>query len=115
MPEWTRKAAELADDLGAAGYLRTQPWRDAITAVPRHVLVPYYYVQNDDASWSRQDVTDDDQTQGLDVLYSDTTLITALAGFHPQWGSGQIAVSSSTAPALMVSMLETLDIRGGMR
>jgi methyltransferase of ATP-grasp peptide maturase system len=115
LTEWTQKAAELADALSADGYLRTQPWREAVRAVPRHELVPYYYTQNNDATWTKIEKSNSDSGQWLNTIYSDTTLVTALADYHPQWGTGHIAVSSSTAPGLMVSMLETLNVREGDR
>lgn len=74
-------------------------WHDAITSVPRHVLVPHFYLQNDDGTWTR--------AEDWDTIYSDTTLVTTF--------DGQQAVSSSTAPSLMVRMLEALDLHDGHR
>lgn len=48
---------------------------------------------------------------GLDLVYSPVTLTTALA----DWGTHQVAVSSSTKPDLMLRMLETLDVQDGHR
>lgn len=106
MTDWPVKARTLADELERCGDLRTPPWRDAIRAVPRHALVPRYYTQNSDASWRTADRATDPEGW-LDAIYSNTTLITAL--------NGQQAVSSSTMPGLMVSMLETLNVGDGDR
>lgn len=106
MTGWIAKARTLADELERCGDLRTPPWREAICAVPRHALVPHYYTQHSDATWSSVD-RDTDPDQWLDVIYSNTTLITAL--------DGRQAVSSSTMPGLMVSMLETLNVHDGDR
>ncbi|MPZ66961.1 MAG: methyltransferase domain-containing protein [Pseudonocardiaceae bacterium] len=106
MTAWGAKARTLADDLERGGDLRTTPWREAIRAVPRHALVPRHFTQNSDATWRPVD-RDTDPEHWLDAIYSNTTLITAL--------NGQQAVSSSTMPGLMVSMLETLNVRDGDR
>lgn len=110
MTDWQDKAATLAKQLEEAGDLRSEAWRKAVSEVPRHELVPSYYTQNEDFTWSK---TDSGSDEWLDAIYSDTTLITALADFHPKWGTGQIAVSSSTKPGLMLSMLEVLDVHDG--
>lgn len=43
---WSTAAARLADQLAAAGKLTDPAWRAALTAVPRHHLVPRYYNQD---------------------------------------------------------------------
>jgi len=74
-------------------------WHEAITSVPRHVLVPHFYLQDDDGTWTRAD--------DWDTIYSDTTLVTTFDG--PQ------AVSSSTAPSIMIRMLDALHLHNGHR
>jgi methyltransferase of ATP-grasp peptide maturase system len=113
--EWRNKAAELAGKLREPGVLVSPQWREAIRSVPRHVLVPHFYVQNEDATWRKVDGTDDPDAW-LDAIYSDETLITALADLPPDSaGTGQMAVSSSTMPTLMVRMLEALNVHDGDR
>lgn len=52
----------------------------------------------------------------LDTIYSDDTLVTALADIPAEsMGTGKMAVSSSTMPTLMIRMLEALDVRDGDR
>ncbi len=106
MNDWAASARMLADELERCGELRTPPWREAIRAVPRHALVPRYYTQHDDAGWRTVD-RDTDPERWIDAAYSNTTLVTAL--------HGRQAVSSSTMPGLMVSMLETLNVGDGDR
>lgn len=113
MTAWTQKARELAEELIRSDELRTPQWRDAVCAVPRHGLIPHFYTQNEDATWHRTDCDASDPHRWLDTVYSDTTLITALADLPH--GTGQVAVSSSTMPGLMTSMLEALRVRDGDR
>ncbi|MGH3907501.1 MAG: ATP-grasp peptide maturase system methyltransferase [Pseudonocardiaceae bacterium] len=115
MIEWTGTARRLAEELTRSGELRSPHWRDAICAVPRHELVPHFYSQNEDATWLRVDSDTTGPDRWLDTVYSDTTLITALADAPHDWGTGQVAVSSSTMPGLMISMLEALHVRDGDR
>lgn len=114
MTEWRQHARKLAENLTRSGDLTSPPWREAICPVPRHMLVPFFYTQNEDATWHKNDGNDGDTSVWLDTIYSDTTLITALADIPPESaGTGRMAVSSSTMPTLMVRMLEALDIRDG--
>ena len=46
MNDWTDQAARLADELIAAGKLRSPEWISAIRVIPRHELVPLYYEQD---------------------------------------------------------------------
>ncbi len=46
MTDWVSRAQRLADEITVSGKLRSLPWRAAVCAVPRHVLVPSYYEQN---------------------------------------------------------------------
>lgn len=116
MTEWSQYARRLADELSRSGVLASPQWREAICAIPRHLLVPYFYTQNEDATWHKTEMGDMGTSAWLDTVYSDTTLITALANASPEGlGSGQMAVSSSTMPTLMMRMLESLDVRVGHR
>lgn len=105
--EWRVRAEGLADKLTADGDLHTPEWRAAVCGVPRHELVPHYYEQ--DGTTYRLVTPNDDASRRtwLDRVYSDTTLITAVAA-DPS--GRQIPVSSSTKPDLMVRMLEALDV-----
>ncbi|MGH3569367.1 MAG: methyltransferase domain-containing protein [Pseudonocardia sp.] len=108
--EWQARAEALADKLTADNDLHTAEWRAAVCGVPRHELVPQYYEQE---STTYQLVTPDDDASRrawLDLVYSDTTLITAVVADS---SGRQVPVSSSTKPDLMVRMLEALDVHDG--
>ncbi|SHF68836.1 methyltransferase domain-containing protein [Streptoalloteichus hindustanus] len=103
--DWTAHAKRLADQLAESGDLTDPAWRAAISAVPRHLLVPRAYTQAHDGSWSEIDLS---TPEGMQRVYSTTTLVTAIDGRgHP--------VSSSTKPDLMVRMLELLCFHYGDR
>lgn len=108
--EWQARAEALADKLTADGDLHTAEWRAAVCGVPRHEFVPRYYEQ--EGTTYRRVTPDDDASRRtwLDLVYSDTTLITAVVADS---NGRQVPVSSSTKPDLMVRMLEALDVRDG--
>jgi methyltransferase of ATP-grasp peptide maturase system len=103
---WVPRAQRLADLLAAQGDVHDPAWRSAVAAVPRHVFVPAAYQQDDTGRWQPVDVT---SPSGLDLVYTPTTLITALI----DRGTHQEAASSSTKPDLMLRMLEALDVHDG--
>jgi methyltransferase of ATP-grasp peptide maturase system len=104
--DWVPRAQRLADLLATQGDVHHLAWRSAVAAVPRHIFVPAAYQQDDTGAWQPVDVT---SPSGLDLVYSPTTLVTALA----DRGTHQEAISSSTKPDLMLRMLEALDIHDG--
>jgi Protein-L-isoaspartate(D-aspartate) O-methyltransferase (PCMT) len=104
--DWTLRAQRLAELLATQGDVHHPAWRSAVAAVPRHIFVPAAYRQDDTGTWQPVDVT---SPNGLGLVYSPTTLVTMLA----DRGTHQESVSSSTEPALMLRMLEALDIHDG--
>ena len=117
LADWPDRAQRLAEKLIADGDLRSPQWRSAVCAVPRHEFIPHYYRQDTStrpATWQLVCPTDPAQRQAwLELVYSDTTLITAVADYA---GRGvQIPVSSSSKPDLMVRMLEELEVTEGHR
>lgn len=107
--DWTQRVAVLADQLSAAGKLTSPAWRAAFCAVPRHELVPEIYLQDENRRWCP---TKAGTEQWWDLVYSDTTVITAVL---PSSRGVPWPVSSSTKPGLMLRMLEELDVHDGMR
>ncbi|MFF4605799.1 ATP-grasp peptide maturase system methyltransferase [Streptomyces sp. NPDC001339] len=109
---------QLADHLAAGGWLRSPTWRAAVEAIPRHVFVPRFYAETDApglTTW--KPVTP--QLVGVDKwlrqAYADETLITQFGGREIDWADPQPIsnarpTSSSTLPALVVRMLEDLDV-----
>jgi methyltransferase of ATP-grasp peptide maturase system len=112
MADWEGRARRLADHLAAAGDLHDPAWRAAVVAVPRHVLVPRYHEQAADGTWRSVQAGDPGY---WDTVYSDHTLLTALADVRTAAGIQQVPVSSSTQPGLLVRLLDRLDLRAGMR
>lgn len=100
MIEWRALAAALADELTAAGKLRSPEWQAAIRATPRHELVPVHYTLDPHTGiWAAASTTDD-----LGLVYSNTALFVLPGG-----------CSSTSMPGLMTRMLEALDVRDGHR
>ncbi|MGH3995296.1 MAG: methyltransferase domain-containing protein, partial [Pseudonocardiaceae bacterium] len=117
VPDWRERARRLVDRLTADGDLHTPGWREALLAVPRHAFVPRYYELDNNtrpATWKRHEPSDEASTaRWLELVYSPTTLVTALADYA---GRGvQTGVVSSTKPDLMIRMLEVLQVADGMR
>lgn len=115
--DWPEQARRLADQLAADGDVHTPAWRAALLAVPRHVFVPRYYLQDATTcppTWVLHEPHDAASTaRWLDLVYSPTTLITAIAQYADR--GVQAPVSSSTKPDLMIRMLEALQVEDGMR
>lgn len=100
MTDWRTLAATLADELTAAGKLRSPEWQAAIRAVPRHELVPVHYTMDPyTGTWTAACTADD-----LARVYSNVALFVLPGG-----------LSSTSMPGLMTRMLETLDVRDGHR
>lgn len=100
MTDWRTLAAALADELTAAGKLRSPEWQAAVRAVPRHELVPVHYTMDPHTgTWTGACTADD-----LARVYSNVALF-VLPGGH----------SSTSMPGLMTRMLETLAVRDGHR
>ncbi|HEY2724537.1 MAG TPA: methyltransferase domain-containing protein [Pseudonocardiaceae bacterium] len=114
---WPEYARLLADQLTADGDLHSAAWREAMLAVPRHVFVPRYYLQDATTcppAWVLHEPHDAASTaRWLELVYSPTTLITAIAQYADR--GVQTPVSSSTKPDLMIRMLEALQVEDGMR
>ncbi|MGH3936421.1 MAG: methyltransferase domain-containing protein [Pseudonocardiaceae bacterium] len=116
-PIWQSHLARMVDQITAKGDLRSPQWRDALLAVPRHLFVPYYYLQDTStrpARWVRHEPGDDESIRRwLELVYSPTTLITDIAQYADR--GVQMPVCSSTKPDLMIRMLEALDVHDGHR
>jgi methyltransferase of ATP-grasp peptide maturase system len=115
--DWPARARRLAEKLVADGDLHSPQWKSAVCAVPRHEFIPHYYRHDTStrpATWQLVAPSDPSEVQAwLDLVYSDTTLVTVVADYA---GRGvQIPVSSSSKPDLMVRMLEELDVTDGDR
>lgn len=113
---------QLAGHLAAAGWLRSPEWLAAVEAVPRHEFVPRFYVEAVDpgvTTWTPITPELVGHDEWLLMAYSDQTLITQFDGHPIDWSdpkpiSNAEPTSSSTLPALVVRMLEDLDVHDGM-
>lgn len=113
LTDWATRAAALADELSTAGKLTSPSWRAAVEAVPRHVLVPSFYVRRDGRMIA---VTADDnatRAEWLEQVYANTALVTKIGQEEP--GEPPVFLSSSSTPGLMTRMLEALDLRNGQK
>jgi len=101
--------AELVREIDASGVWDADPaWREAFTAVPRHLFVPYYY-SGALGGYERRWGGDPDPRRREEWLlgaYADTPLATRVR-------DGEL-VSSSSQPSLMATMLTALQLEDGM-
>ncbi|MER5785864.1 ATP-grasp peptide maturase system methyltransferase [Streptomyces mobaraensis] len=112
-----RLAARLADD----GWLRSPAWRAAVEAVPRHEFVRCFYRETDTpglTAWTPVTAGLCGFDEWLRQAYADETLVTQFDGQETDWNdpkpiSGAHPTSSSTLPALVVHMLEELQVDDG--
>ena len=112
MTDWIERAAQLAEELAASGKLRSSRWKAAVRAVPRHELVPVFFGQTPTGEWLAVDTA---TPKGFELVYSNSALYTKVGELSGSWGRGQVGLSSSSMPGLMIRMLEALDIRDGDR
>ncbi|MFD4987436.1 methyltransferase domain-containing protein [Streptomyces sp. NPDC058374] len=100
--------AGLLQDIANQGVFDGEPeWREAFTAVPRHLFVPTYHAPSA-GGWRRMWGEDPDpgrRQRWLDGVYTDTPLATRLR-------DGEL-LSSSSQPSLMARMLADLRVRDG--
>ncbi|SFC55682.1 methyltransferase domain-containing protein [Streptomyces aidingensis] len=113
---WTDAATALADKVTA----NATEWRDAVSATPRHVLVPRWWerIPNSPAEAWEMVAPDFASKAHLSAAYSDATLVTRVGPTHadeaqPDEKPTGSPTSSSTLPGLIVSMLHRLDARPG--
>lgn len=89
----------LAAKLAEGGALHDLRWRKAVEEVPRHLFVPAYWRLGPDGQPYRVEC---DEPGWLEGAYEDTALSVQM--------TDGVATSSSTAPSLMLRMLEALDV-----
>jgi protein-L-isoaspartate(D-aspartate) O-methyltransferase len=94
----TELRARMLDSLVAAGVIVDPRWHAAFSAVPRHLFVPRFYQNTIDGLSLIEASTGD---LWLSTVYTDTHLVTR-----------DDVTSSSTAPSLMATMLQALDLTG---
>ncbi|MER6087718.1 ATP-grasp peptide maturase system methyltransferase [Streptomyces bluensis] len=112
--------ARLVERLTGSGLLRTEPWCEAVSAVPRHeFLRGGFFEQVDGAMPTAWTPVMQDDPRWLESCYEDASLVTQIAGtIVPGDIRGEITrapTSSSTMPGLIVRMLEDLQVDDGHR
>ncbi|MFF8398456.1 ATP-grasp peptide maturase system methyltransferase [Streptomyces sp. NPDC016172] len=111
---------QLIDRMTTGGSLRTEPWKQAAAAVPRHDFLRGGYfrraVGTDFTAWETVREGDPGWLEGC---YTDESLVTQIAGtIVPEDIRGRITrepTSSSTLPSLVLRMLEDLQVEDGHR
>ncbi len=106
-----RLRTELADHLAASGDLRSHAWRQALLTTPRHAFLPRFFAPDPDTG--EPSLLTADHPDWITIAYSNEPLVTQYNG-DPDATHG-IPTSSSTAPGLMLRMLEALELEDGMR
>ncbi|KJK40210.1 protein-L-isoaspartate(D-aspartate) O-methyltransferase [Streptomyces variegatus] len=109
---------QLIDRMTTSGSLRTEPWKRAAAAVPRHEFLRGGFfrraVGTDFTAWEPVRGDDPDWLEGC---YADESLVTQIAGtIVPRDIRGRITrepTSSSTLPSLVLRMLEDLQVVDG--
>jgi len=114
MDDWQPRAKLLAAELDAS-----PEWKSVFAATPRHKFVPRLFTNDPQRGWLAVDQSDDDYP---DLVYRNEALIIQLDGDPQSWEKarrdgfylGGHATSSSSAPQLMASMLDELQVEPGM-
>lgn len=91
---------QLAEQLTAAGWLRSPAWRAAVEAVPRHEFVPRFYVETDApglTTWAPVTPELVGPDEWLRQAYADETLITQFDGRAIDWVDPQPRVVNQVA------------------
>ena len=114
-PDEERHARErltgLAERFAARGVLRSPSWREVFEDTWRHPYIPGFYPNKDAPPVLC--INPARRAEWLDAVYSDETLITKVMpvplsrSLRPV--TGTMYTSSSTAPSLVVEMLEVLE------
>ena len=99
---------QLVQVLVDQGVLVPGPWMEAFRAVPRHAFAPAVYRIDRTTGVPGAILTAAERDAWLAKVYSDDAIIT-------QVDAHGTAISSSTQPGVMASMLAALDVRDGHR
>ncbi|MCC3771187.1 ATP-grasp peptide maturase system methyltransferase [Streptomyces sp. UNOC14_S4] len=118
----TRLRHQLSAHLTDDGWLRSPQWRAAVESVPRHEFVLCFYRETEApglTTWTPVTADLVGVEEWLRQAYADDTLITQFDGREIDWTdpkpiSDAHPTSSSTLPALVVRMLEELQVHDGM-
>ncbi|WP_432043296.1 ATP-grasp peptide maturase system methyltransferase [Streptomyces cadmiisoli] len=120
MSDHDKHLRQLIDRMTASGSLRSQPWKDAAAAVPRHEFLRNGFFRVVDGTSPTAWAPVREGGEGwLEACYTDESLVTQIAGtIKPTDIRGEILrepTSSSTLPSLVLRMLEDLEVQPGMQ
>ncbi|KIF02152.1 methyltransferase [Streptomyces sp. RSD-27] len=118
MIDTSTERQDLADQLEAAGAIRTPAWRKAVEAVPRELFLnPGVFLPAGVGLWRPVVAADTDQAEWIRTAYTNESLVTQLDNHltadQVQGPVGGLPTSSSTLPSLVLEMIEELDIEDG--
>ncbi|MFF4401511.1 ATP-grasp peptide maturase system methyltransferase [Streptomyces sp. NPDC001480] len=120
MSDHEQHLRQLIDSMTASGSLRTEPWKHAAAAVPRHEFLRsgFFRVVPGSSPTAWAPVLEDGDGW-LSACYADESLVTQIAGtIKPTDIRGEIMrepTSSSTLPSLVLRMLEDLQVKPDMK
>ncbi|MER5214881.1 ATP-grasp peptide maturase system methyltransferase [Streptomyces sp. NPDC002838] len=120
MTDQSQLHRQLLDRMTANGSLRTEPWKQAAAAVPRHEFLRggFFRLVTGSVPTAWESVREGDEGW-LEGCYADESLVTQIAGtIVPEDIRGQIMrqpTSSSTVPSLVLRMLEDLQVEPGAK
>ncbi|MBT2886364.1 MULTISPECIES: ATP-grasp peptide maturase system methyltransferase [Streptomyces] len=118
----TAERRALAARLAQSGALRAPAWRQAVESVPREAFLhPGVFLPEPRGRWRPVLAGRTPEAEWARLAYSDQSLVTQLDGSltpdqatTPEPVPG-VPTSSSTEPALVLRMLESLEVAEGMR
>ncbi|MFD0269123.1 ATP-grasp peptide maturase system methyltransferase [Streptomyces sp. NPDC127106] len=118
MIDTTPERQALADRLEAAGAVRTPAWRKAVEAVPRELFLnPGVFLPAHDGLWRPVTAVGTDPAEWVKIAYSNESLVTQLDNrLTTDQAPGPvrgIPTSSSTAPQLVLEMIEEMEVEEG--
>ncbi|MFE5587841.1 50S ribosomal protein L11 methyltransferase [Kitasatospora sp. NPDC056531] len=111
--QWEGRAADLAART-------TDPdsrWRNPVSEVPRHLLVPKWWAPSESGGWDLQ-IGEEDPDRWLNVAYGNESVVTSVGGVHadhaePGDRPEGLPTSSATLTALVIKMLRHGRINAG--
>ncbi|MFJ2647223.1 ATP-grasp peptide maturase system methyltransferase [Streptomyces sp. NPDC087420] len=119
MTDSARERRRLAALLAENGVLTSPPLREAVEAVPRELFLHPGVFLDEGAVWRPVTATGTDPAEWLKIAYSYDTLTTQLDGHLTADRTAEpvagVPTSSSTTPATVVSMIESLGLDAGNR
>ncbi|MFF4642798.1 ATP-grasp peptide maturase system methyltransferase [Streptomyces sp. NPDC001389] len=118
MIDTSSERQDLADQLEAAGAIRTPAWQKAVESIPRELfLAPGVFVPAGAGLWRPVVAADTDPAEWIRTVYTNESLVTQLDNHltadQAQGSVEGIPTSSSTVPALVLEMIEELEVDDG--